>query len=349
MGDYQLDPLGNREFEHLTQALAKAEIASGVTPWGDGKDGGREATFEGIMSYPTQASPWNGYLVLQSKFKSRPTSDTRQEGDWIIKQLKDELKKFLDPNRNLRKPDYYILATNIRLTAVAESGSKDKVLRILEDYAPKLGLKSYDVWSYDEICRFLDKNADIRKAYAHFTTPGDVISQLQDKASLFDDVTKGCSEMTELIKQFKEERQNDEIFQDIIPQLQHYSSKKNEPQSVSGLEAKLRAAGYEYLLEFATETKEIFAKKLTAYQFSKTAQEMHALLLAEVYTRFHHCVLPSIHDGKSQSEVQMLVEKSVIKPVSDMLGENVLKLHADDLTGMLYFLTGNCHIKWANA
>jgi len=43
MGDYNLSGLNPRDFEHMTQALAMTTIAPGVTPFGDGPDGGREA------------------------------------------------------------------------------------------------------------------------------------------------------------------------------------------------------------------------------------------------------------------------------------------------------------------
>ena len=64
MGDYNLAGLNPRDFEHLVQSLAKKHIASGVRPFGDGRDGGREATFHGKMDYPSGSDPWEGYLVI---------------------------------------------------------------------------------------------------------------------------------------------------------------------------------------------------------------------------------------------------------------------------------------------
>lgn len=181
MGDYNLTGLNQRDFEHLVQALAKKEIAAGVIPFGDGKDGGREATFEGKMEYPSKAKPWDGYLVIQCKFCQKPTNDSTKDGQWAIKELKKELNKFLDPKRNLRKPDYYLYVTNLTLTPAYETGSLDRVIAILKEYASKLFLKGYDVWSYDNLCRFLDGNEGIRRSYAHFITPGDILSGTQQK------------------------------------------------------------------------------------------------------------------------------------------------------------------------
>src|ERR1044072_4061118 len=107
MGDYNLHGLNPRDFEHLIQTLAIKNIAAGVIPFGDGPDGGREATFKGKMMYPSMAEPWDGYLVIQAKYLTRPSGDSAKDGDWAINQLAKDLAKFEDLNRNLPKPDYY--------------------------------------------------------------------------------------------------------------------------------------------------------------------------------------------------------------------------------------------------
>ena len=50
----------------------------------------------------------------------------------------------------------------------------------LEEYAPQLGLKGYDVWGYDELCRFIDDNQEIRRTYAGYITSGDVLSKMME-------------------------------------------------------------------------------------------------------------------------------------------------------------------------
>lgn len=97
MTDYDFSRLSSRSFEHLIQALATKLIASSVI-FGDGPDGGREATFEGRVNYPTTENGWEGYGVIQAKFRQRP-ADTRQDGQWAIDQLQDELNKYRDPDR----------------------------------------------------------------------------------------------------------------------------------------------------------------------------------------------------------------------------------------------------------
>ena len=176
MPDYNIAGLDHGRFEEVIQSLAKCVIAAGVTPFGNGPDGGREATFEGRMDYPSQADPWDGYLVIQCKFCKHPTGDHRKDGQWVINQLRGEFDAYDSGQRRI--PEYYLFVTNVRLSAVLGTGTKDRVRDMLAKFASKHGLKRWDVWSHDEICRFLDKHEAVRNAYTELLIPGDVVAKL---------------------------------------------------------------------------------------------------------------------------------------------------------------------------
>src|SRR5947209_2887643 len=144
MGDYNLSGLNPREFEHMVQALAQSVIAFGVRIFGDGPDGGREATFYRVMNYPSQANPWNGYLVIQAKFLQRPFRHD-DEGEWALGQLKGELTKYCDAPRS-RIPEYYMFATNAVLSPVSRTGAIDRMDALFKSFADKLGFRGHDVW-----------------------------------------------------------------------------------------------------------------------------------------------------------------------------------------------------------
>ena len=163
MPDYDLSRLSSRSFEHLIQALAAQVLGPGIVVFGDGPDGGREATFERTVPYPTPIDGWNGYGIVQAKYRQRP-GNTQQDGNWAVNQLKDELRKYTDPNSHLRKPDYFIYATNVILTPVGQTGSKDRVLEVLEDFKGNSSLKDYAVWDYDQLRAFLDLCEGVRNA-----------------------------------------------------------------------------------------------------------------------------------------------------------------------------------------
>lgn len=122
MPDYNLSGLSTRSFEQLVQAIAAKVIGPGVIVFGDGRDGGRKATFEGTIPYAPKGETWTGYGVIQAKFRQRP-QDTKADGEWALQQLRAELRDFANPKKGRRKPDYYIFATNVVLTPFPEAGS----------------------------------------------------------------------------------------------------------------------------------------------------------------------------------------------------------------------------------
>ncbi|MFJ7071258.1 NACHT domain-containing protein [Streptomyces sp. NPDC098781] len=178
--DYDLTRLGWREFEHLSQALAKCVLGPGVSVFGDGKDGGREATFTGQVPYPNGQQAWDGYGVIQAKFRQR-SQGVSSGTEWLERQIEAEFKAWLHPDsKRGRMPEYLVFTTNVPLSPVPETGGIARVDRLITSYSenPKVALKGWTVWHGDEICRFLDIHEGVRRAFAHFITPGDVLSRL---------------------------------------------------------------------------------------------------------------------------------------------------------------------------
>lgn len=153
------------------------------------------------------------------------------------------------------------------------------------------------------------------------------------------------TELGRLIEKYKKEFENNIQFNEQIDKLQHYSTPLPD-EKIIGLEAKLNAGQRLNYLPFAIQTKEIFVKKLAKYQFYEAAQEIHAFLLAEIYTRYNLHVYPQITSGTQESEINSLIQRKIIDPILGLFSENILHIYSDDINGMLYFLTGNCHIKW---
>jgi len=88
-------------FEQFIRALALKVLGHGVTIFGNGPDGGREATFEGKVSFPSPPENiWDGYGVLQAKFKEK-IETTQKDQQWAKSQLEAELNKWVVKERRL--------------------------------------------------------------------------------------------------------------------------------------------------------------------------------------------------------------------------------------------------------
>ncbi len=184
---YDLTRLGEYEFEHLSQSLAIAVLGGAVSVFGDGPDGGREATFEGETRYPDPAPPggwWNGYGVVQAKFKRQPTR-TGVDANWFNDQVQKELKKWVDPDSSRvkrgRVPRYLVVTTNVVLSPDPGRGGIDLINDLIRRFNAnfKLGLKGWTIWHHDQICRYLDLYDGIRRTYSGLTVTGDVLAEIQ--------------------------------------------------------------------------------------------------------------------------------------------------------------------------
>jgi hypothetical protein len=170
--NYDLNQLNPNEFEQLIQSLLKKIIGQGTTTFGQGPDGGREATYEGSAPYPSETNRWNGTWIFQAKFHNtyENAAPARKK---VLYELENELAKI---KTNFRTCDNYILATNVSLTSVRGTGTLDRMEQIKTRFRDKI--RNIHVWGYQEIRGYLDQHQDIRSTYSHFVNPGDAMNAL---------------------------------------------------------------------------------------------------------------------------------------------------------------------------
>lgn len=135
------------------------------------------------------------------------------------------------------------------------------------------------------------------------------------------------------------------LTSEFIEDLQHFLDK---PASELGrsLDDKLIASDRAELVEFAQEAKERAMKKIMRFQSSRTAQEIFVYVLGDLRSRFLMHVRPLIAMQASRVDVDAAMQEKVIAPVAAALGPSPLTLNPDSLLALLFYLAGNCHIKW---
>ena len=168
----------------MCQALATYVLGAGIEAFGSGPDGGREASFRGRVPYPSPADPWNGFGIVQAKFKERILG-TSADATWLRRQVKAELDAWADPGKARvsqgRRPDYLIVATNVPLSGVPGSGGKARIGKLISEYASQIGLKDWRIWDAAQITAFLNAYPDVRRAFAALITPSEILAQLRDR------------------------------------------------------------------------------------------------------------------------------------------------------------------------
>jgi hypothetical protein len=177
MPDLSFASFNARSFEQLAQALSAKVLGPGAMIFGDGPDGGREASYKGTVPYPNVTSPWSGHVVMQAKFRQREESGT--DADWLARQLTTELERYADPSAQRLLPNYYILVSNVRLSSIEgtrRKGGQQKVQEVFERLGAPLGIKELHVWHADKLSVLLDDAPDILRSYEGWLGPREVLS-----------------------------------------------------------------------------------------------------------------------------------------------------------------------------
>jgi hypothetical protein len=118
---YPYEDLHDKEFERLVVQAMKKLFGQGVQAFAAGRDGGRDALFEGTAErFPSQASPWRGITVGQAKHTigtNRHFSDPDFSGPSPSSVISEELPRIkrLASSGDLTN---YILFSNRRLGGV---------------------------------------------------------------------------------------------------------------------------------------------------------------------------------------------------------------------------------------
>lgn len=151
--------------------------------------------------------------------------------------------------------------------------------------------------------------------------------------------------LARLLEKYQQEVESNAQTKEKLLELQRFGEAKENP--LIPLEKKLADGGRSDLVEFALEEKEGFAKKLARFTHFPSAQMIHLHLLANIYSVFSTRILPAIREGQNRDAVECLIQHAIIEPTLSELRENPFNYSAVDVQGMLYYLTGNCYIKWA--
>jgi hypothetical protein len=216
--DYDLSRLSWRSFEQLIQGIGAEVLGERLILFGDGPDGGREAMIDGQLPFPESADGWSGETVIQAKFLQRPQGTT-EDGAWALQKLREELALYTNPESERELPDNLIFATNATCSPYP-NGAKDQILALAADS----DLHGFELWDYDKLRTYLDRFSELRKAFAAYILPGDVLAamiefldSIKESAPDFDDAMARFLQKELLADQFVNLEQAGRSAEEQIP------------------------------------------------------------------------------------------------------------------------------------
>lgn len=145
------------------------------------------------------------------------------------------------------------------------------------------------------------------------------------------------------------EIENDHRYDKTIEDLEYFETVLDGHK---GLQNKLKDGGHSELdISTALRQKQKFAKKQEKYKYYESAQWINSHLFADILMRFNDYVKPLIEANEAKNIIMSSVLKNVIDPIVQKLNieganDDYLCYDAEDVLGMVYYLTGRCHINW---
>jgi hypothetical protein len=177
---------------------------------------------------------------------------------------------------------------------------------------------------------------------------GDIISGVKNESNLNITIpSPDPDKIQKIITHSKQLAADSPQYLDMLEQLSSYE-RPRAGRPILGLMGKLKAGNREDLYDDAEFYKDKFAQRLARHQFSTQAVAIHLYFLTQINERFSSKILPLIKDGFSTTSIDSAISDLIIQPfVSEVITADPT-MNADIIRGMLYFLTGNCHIKWSH-
>ncbi|WP_052090355.1 hypothetical protein [Desulfosporosinus sp. HMP52] len=169
--DYIYENLGPERFQEFCQALLLKEFDKVQCFPVAQPDGGRDAI--SIVRHKNKATKLNKFIIFQVKFVRKPLS-IENPHKWLYDVIQDELPKIKELIPKGAK-EYYLI-TNIPGTAHKESGSIDKIQKMLGI----LNVPAQCLWR-DDLNRRLDNSWDIKWAYPEIMTGTDFLRYIIEK------------------------------------------------------------------------------------------------------------------------------------------------------------------------
>ena len=174
----------------------------------------------------------------------------------------------------------------------------------------------------------------------HAHADGDITGR--DKIVNYNEAPKRMIE--KLLHKLQQQLDGNEQTQITMDELARYHLRR-APDGVSGLEAKLEAAGKLHHYDDAIEKKEMFAKVLERWSLYSSAQQIFVHILAKAENEFTQVIYPQIPD-RSEVEINALVMERIVNPIVEECSSEIMAVSHNLVLGMVYWLAEQCFIRW---
>lgn len=174
-----------------------------------------------------------------------------------------------------------------------------------------------------------------------------ITQQVDNSINLFQitEAQTNINALRELINRTNDLLDEDEEYRDFIFELNSLLEHR-KGREIIGTEQKLLNGNREDLLEDAWFYESKFARKLAKGELSRTSQAIFLHCLSTINEVFLSSIRPLIKQNADKLVINQIIENNIIDNLYGQVSGADSSITKQVIRGMLYFLTGKCHIKW---
>lgn len=147
-----------------------------------------------------------------------------------------------------------------------------------------------------------------------------------------------------LIANSQQMAKDDPSYRDMIEEFQEFLTPR-AGRKIIGLDDKLIEGNREDLLDDAIYLESRFSRKVSKVQMSDKEQIVYFHCLSKINSYFNSYVRTKIKANKENDIIDASIQEKIINPLYKEIAV-VQPMSMEMIRGMLYFLTGKCHIRW---
>lgn len=156
----------------------------------------------------------------------------------------------------------------------------------------------------------------------------------------------GKGALFKLLEKSKEMTKSDPDYKYMIDELKELLSPK-PGREIVGLENKLKDGCREDLYVDAEFLSNKFARRVSNGQFSMADELIFYHCLSIINSVFRQKISPHIKSGSDNILIDRMIYDEIVKALNEEVSEFTVSINTGMIQGMLYFLTGMCHLRWS--
>lgn len=161
----------------------------------------------------------------------------------------------------------------------------------------------------------------------------------------FNEVKNRSNALANLLERSKKLCETDQEYRYMLEELQEYLQPR-PGRKIIGLEEKLKEGNRLDLLEDAAYLENKFARRVSKHQFSISEEIIYCHCLSKINSSFSQHVKPLFKNTVNTAIIDRVIYDRIVEPLYEEVSEVSTAISSELIRGMIFFLTGKCHLRW---